>query len=434
MSARPLRVLRLCSVFEPPDSAIAGRGARFDPIGGMQDHTAALTRLLARRGVDQVVLTTRPPTAPWRQVLGPRASVLRVGLPVRRARQLWALPAAVLAPLLARRADLVHVHLGEDIAVLPLAFLGARRRGLPVVVTVHASPAHTVGVRDVRTALVVALGGPIERWAQRRAAATIVLTERLAARVAPVAGRERVRVMRRGVDRTAFADPGPDPFPELRGRPRVVFLGRLARSKGVDTLVAAAARLRTPGAQVVLVGDGPARAEVEAASRRLDVDGHVHVTGFVPHHRTPAVLASADLLVLPSTYEELGTVLVEALQVGLPAVASNVGGIPEVVEHGRTGMLVPPGDAAALAEAIDAILGDRGLAARMGAAARERAAEYDWERVAGEVCALYDEVVGRAAGAPRAERPRSPGDRLAARLWPPRDGTDPAKRGETCAC
>src|SRR5215211_1945623 len=142
MSARPLRVLRLCSVFEPPESAIAGRGAGYDPIGGMQDHTAGLTRRLARRGVTQVVLTTRPPTAPWHRRLGPRASVLRVGVPVRRARQLWALPAAVLGPLLGRRADLVHAHLGEDIAVLPLAFLAARRRRLPVVVTVHASPAH----------------------------------------------------------------------------------------------------------------------------------------------------------------------------------------------------------------------------------------------------------------------------------------------------
>jgi glycogen synthase len=422
MTARPLRVLRLCSVFEPPASAIAGRGARFDPIGGMQDHTAALTRRLARRGVTQVVLTTRPPTAPHRERIGARASVVRVGLPLPRARQLWALPAAALAPLLARRADLVHAHLGEDLAVLPLAFLAARRRGLPVVVTVHASPTHTVGARDVRTALVVALGGPIERWAQRRAAATIVLTERLAARVAPVAGRERVRVMRRGVDRGAFealeSHPRPDPFPELRGRPRIVFLGRLARSKGVDTLVAAAARLRTPGAEVVLVGDGPARAQVEAQSRRLGVGRRVHVTGFVAHDRAPAVLASADLLVLPSVYEELGTVLVEALQVGLPAVATNVGGIPEVVEHGRTGLLVNPGDPAALAEAIDAVLGDPEMASRMAAAARERAEEYDWERVADEVRALYDEVAARSLGALPARRPRSPGDRLAARLWP----------------
>jgi glycogen(starch) synthase len=403
MAAPPLRVLRLCSVFEPPESAIAGRGARFDPIGGMQEHTATLTRLLAARGVAQDVVTTRPPTAQWRQQLCPGARVLRVGLPVRRARQLWALPAAVLAPLLARRADLVHAHLGEDLAVLPLAFLAARARGLPVVVTVHASPAHTVGVRDARTALVVALGGPIERWAEQRAAATIVLTQRLAERVAPVAGPGRVRVMRRGIDRRAFAAPAPDPFPELRGRPRVVFLGRLVRSKGVDTLVQAVARLRAQEAEVVLVGDGPARAEVEAAARRLGVSERVHVTGFVPHDRTPAVLASADLLVLPSFYEELGTVLVEALQVGLPTVATRVGGVPEVVEHERNGLLVAPGDPDALARAIDRVLADADLAARLSAGARERAPEYDWDRVADAVRALYDEI--RSHRAPRTGYP-----------------------------
>jgi glycosyltransferase involved in cell wall biosynthesis len=415
MSARPLRVLRLCSVFEPPDSAVSGRGARFDPIGGMQDHTAALTRRLAERGVTQAVLTTRPPTAPSRHALGPRANVIRVGLPVRRARQLWAAPAAALAPVLARRADLVHAHLGEDLAVLPLAFLAARGRRLPVVVTVHASPAHTVRPRDARTALVAGLGGPIERWAERRAAATIVLTQRMADRVASVAGADRVRVMRRGVDRAAFAAPGPDPFPELTGRPRVVFLGRLARSKGVDTLVEAAARLRAPGAQIVLVGDGPARGEVEAAVRRRGLGDRVHITGFVPHHRTPAVLAAADLLVLPSVYEELGTVLVEALQVGLPAVASRVGGIPEVVEHEVNGLLVPPGDPAALAAAMDRVLGDAEVAARLAAGARERAADYDWEHVADAVRALYDEVAPRR---PPDAVGRGAADRMATRLWP----------------
>jgi glycogen(starch) synthase len=296
------------------------------------------------------------------------------------------------------------------------------------VITVHSSPAHTIAGRDARTALVVALGGPIERWAERRAAATIVLTERMAAAVAPVAGAGRVRVMRRGVDRRAFADLGPnppDPFPELAGRPRVVFLGRLVASKGVGTLIEAVARLRTPGVQVVLVGDGPARGEVEAAVRRLGLDDRVHVTGFVPHHRTPAVLAAADLLVLPSVYEELGTVLVEALQVGLPAVASRVGGIPEVVADGRNGLLVPPGDAPALAAAIDAVLGDPALAARLAAGARERAPEHDWERVADEVRALYEEV------APR--RPAGLGsalDKLAARLWP--SEAEPATKEGQC--
>src|SRR5215218_2907042 len=120
-----IRVLRLCSVFEPPPTALVGRGVKFDPIGGMQNHTAELTRALDRRGVVQTVLTTRPPTAPYFQHLGDHARVIRVGLPVRRFRQLYG-PQAVVAPILATRADVVHVHLGEDLAVLPLGTVAAR--------------------------------------------------------------------------------------------------------------------------------------------------------------------------------------------------------------------------------------------------------------------------------------------------------------------
>jgi glycogen(starch) synthase len=86
-----VRVLRLCSVFEPPASAIEGKGASFDPIGGMQNHTAELTRVLDRRGVLQTVVTMRPPTAPHLQRFGNHARVIRLGLPVRRFRQLYGL-------------------------------------------------------------------------------------------------------------------------------------------------------------------------------------------------------------------------------------------------------------------------------------------------------------------------------------------------------
>jgi glycosyltransferase involved in cell wall biosynthesis len=113
----------------------------------------------------------------------------------------------------------------------------------------------------------------------------------------------------------------------------------------------------------------------------------------------PAVLASADLLVLPSFYEELGTVLVEAMQAGVPVVASNVGGIPEAVEDGVTGLLVPPGDPVSLAAAIDAVLGDRALARRLGANARLRAPAYDLDHVGAQVHDLYRRLVDEWAAA-----------------------------------
>jgi glycogen(starch) synthase len=411
----PLRILRLCSVFEPPASSIGGRGARFDPVGGMQDHTGSLTRELDRRGLEQVVLTTRPPTAPWFERIAPHATVVRVALPVRRPRRLYSLPAAALAPWLGRRSDLVHVHLGEDLAILPLAALAAAPRGLPVVLTVHCSLAHTLQVCDARTAILRTLGGWIERQGERRAAATVVYTSRLAGRLARDSGGPAAHVVRRGVDRRLFSDrPGPDPFPELRNRPRVVFVGRLVRAKGVGVLVEAASRLRTPGAQIVLVGDGPERARLERQAERLGLGDRVHVTGFLEHARIPDLLATADLLVLPSLYEELGTVLVEAMHAGVPAVASRTGGIPEVIEQGVTGLLVPAGDAGALARAIDTVLSDPRLAASMRASARERAADYDLVRVAEQIHELYDRVTAEA----RERRAgRRAGDPLTSPAW-----------------
>jgi glycosyltransferase involved in cell wall biosynthesis len=417
VSGRQLRVLRLCSVFEPPSSALNGRGARFDPVGGMQDHTGALTRVLQRQGVVQVVLTTRPPTAPWFQRISALTAVVRVGLPVPQLRQLYALPAAVLAPVLARRADLIHAHLGEDIAVLPLAVLAGRERRLPIVVTVHCSPARTVRVDGVRTALLKSVGGRVERWGERRAATTIALTSGLADQLARELPRERVRLIRRPIDQQSFEVPGPDPFPHISG-PRVVFLGRLAPAKGVVTLIEALARLRTPGAQLLLVGDGPERSRLEGVARRLGVAERVHITGFVEHHRVPAVLASGDVLVLPSVYEELGTVLIEAMAVGLPVIASRVGGIPELIHDGENGLLVPPGDVRPLAAAIDRVLGDPDLARRLAAAARRRVSKHDWRHAGAEICRLYRQL---AAGRPDGSTsPSRAGlvDRLALRLWP----------------
>ena len=100
-------------------------------------------------------------------------------------------------------------------------------------------------------------------------------------------------------------------------------------------------------------------------------------------------MAHADLLVLPSLYEELGTVLLEAMQAGLPIVASKTGGIPDVIEDGVNGVLVAPGEPEALARAIDRLLADPGLTCRLSEGARERGKDYDWEVLAGRVLAVY---------------------------------------------
>jgi glycogen synthase len=384
-----MRVLRLCSVFELPASAIEGKGVRFDPIGGMQNHTAELTRALDRRGVHQTVLTTRPPTAPHLQRLGNHARVIRLGLPIRRFRQLYGFQAAVSVPILAARADLVHVHLGEDLAILPIGVAAAKLHRLPLVLTVHMSLRHTLIVADLRSAVLKALGSPIEWWGERSAEAVVAITPRLGRLlVSEGVDPQRVHVLPPGVNAALFAGPFEDPFP-LIGRPRVAFVGRLAAQKGLRFLIAAVVSLKTPGVQVLLVGDGPERSALEREIRRLGINNRVHFLGFVPHERVPEILSHTDLLVLPSVYEELGTVLLEAMWMGLPVVASRTGGIPDVITNEVDGLLVPPGRPEALAVAIDRVLRSPVLTQRLGEAARERAKDYDWDTLAERVLEIY---------------------------------------------
>src|SRR5215210_7347665 len=394
----PIGVLRLCSVFEPPASALVGKGVRFDPIGGMQNHTAELTRALDRRGVVQTVLTTRPPTAPYFQRLGNHARLIRVGIPLRLFRQLYGPQAAILAPILAARADVVHVHLGEDLTVLPVGAAAARLHRLPLVLTIHTSLRHTLALSDFRSAVLKTLGGPIERWGEHSAEAVLVITPRLRRLLlSDGVDENRIHLIPPGMNPSLFEGPFEDPFAGI-GRPRVLFVGRLAPQKGVSTLVAAAGLLKDPSARLLLVGDGPERKALEKEAKRIGVGDRVCFLGFVAHERLPAVLVHADLLVLPSLYEELGTVLLEAMQAALPIVASKTGGILDVIEDGVTGVLVAPGEPGALARAINRILADRGLACRLSEGAQERGKDYDWEVLAERVLAVYRGIsAGRLA-------------------------------------
>ena len=394
MESEPRRIVRLCSVFEPPPESLAGRGVRFDPIGGMQNHTASLTRALDGLGVVQDVVTTRPPGAPRVHGMGRRATVHRLGLPVPAMRQLYSVPAAALVDRLARRADLLHAHLGEDLAIVPIAMAAARRHRLPWVLTIHASLTHTVFVSGARGAILRRVGGRLERLGAARADAVIVLTPRLgrllAAQDVP---EERIHVIPSGVetDGAAAGDSLPVAAAERDGRPRILFAGRLAEQKGVRYLIEAAARMRTPGVEIRLAGDGPERGMLEDLARRHGVGDRVSFLGFQPHDAIADLMAGADVLVLPSVYEELGSVLVEGMHAGLPIVATNTGGIPDAV--GDAAVLVPPRDPTALAEALDELLGDPRRRAELAAAARERARGYRWDALAERVLAVYESVL-----------------------------------------
>jgi glycogen(starch) synthase len=383
-----LRVLRLCSVFEPRE--LTPGSVAYDPIGGMQNHAAELTRCLDRLGVGQVVVTSRLAGPADRVPFGAHGQVIRTGLRVPVLRQAWA-PLAARHVLGGGRVDLVHAHCGEDVAVLPLAWLAARRHGSPVVVTMHLSVRHTLRPATPRGAVLRAAGGTVERWLLPGAAAVIALTPS-AARLLRGDGipAQRVHVIPPGYDPALFAAAAPDPFPGLP-RPRVAYLGRLAPQKDVGTLLEAFARLPAP-AQLLVAGDGPDR---PALQRRAQPFGNrVHFTGFVPHTQVPAVLRHADVLVLCSIYEEFGAALIEAMAAGLPVVATRVGGTADLVKDGVNGLLVAPRNPDALAAAISRVLADPATATRLSSAGRRTAAAYAWPDLARGVLDVYRRVTG----------------------------------------
>jgi glycosyltransferase involved in cell wall biosynthesis len=250
-----------------------------------------------------------------------------------------------------RPADLVHAHW------LPSGMV-ALATGRPYVLQAWGTDVELAGRLRM-------LFRPVVRRAQVVVAPSLEIAE-----VVTVLGARDVRAIGSGVDLPASLVEPLDP-------PHVLFVGRLSAEKGVGELATA-----TAGVPRVVVGDGPLRHLVPDA------------TGFVPPAELATYYDRAAIVVCPSRREGYGVVAREAMAHGRPVVASAVGGLLEAVEHERTGLLVPPRDPDALRAAIERLLADAPLRARLGAAARERAGErFSWPAATAATLAAYESAV-----------------------------------------
>ena len=180
------------------------------------------------------------------------------------------------------------------------------------------------------------------------------------------------------------------------GSPLLVFAGRLEWEKGIHTLLDALPRLRRrfPGARLVLAGRGTYEPELRARVRRLRMSGAVAFAGFLPEPDLAALLAAADVVVVPSLYEPFGIVALEAAAARTPLVVAGTGGLREIVEPGVTGAAFTPGDVAGLVEAVASLLTDRVLAQRTVRAAHRRVAhDLLWSSIADRVVQTYERAV-----------------------------------------
>jgi glycosyltransferase involved in cell wall biosynthesis len=217
------------------------------------------------------------------------------------------------------------------------------------------------------------------------------VTERLKA-AGTVPGR-RIVLIPNGVDLARFA-PAPGSGAFRSDRVTVGTLAMLRPEKAVGDLVRAAPaiRERCPAARFVIGGDGPCRPQLERLVRGLGLERVVEFRGATA--QPEAALRDLDIFVLPSISEACPNALLEAMTIGLPVVATRVGGIPALVEDGKTGLLVPPGDPLSLARAIIRLIEDPGLAAALAARAREHVQnEFGLDRMLARIEALYDRAL-----------------------------------------
>lgn len=326
-----------------------------------------------------------------------RAGIRRI--PVALGKSRGAAPVGELASVLEREAfDIVHTHGG--IAGLYGRLAARRVRGPAVVHTLHGI--HYLHYRNplLKRGLVL-----LERGLSRNTDAVVVVSEADERRALELrlASREKLRLIRNGIAPPALPA-GFDRSVKKRelgfgAGPLVGAVSRLHRQKGLVHFVRAAALFGAifPEAAVAVVGGGPLREGLEKEARRWGLGNRVHFLG--ERADAPEILAAFDVFVLPSLWEGLPYALIEAAAAGRPIIATAIDGVREVVRDGETGLLVPPAEPEALSRAVLRLLGDPGLAGKLGRAAGEAIPpRFGLDRMIRETAALYRELAAKRPG------------------------------------
>jgi glycogen(starch) synthase len=281
--------------------------------------------------------------------------------------------------------DLVHLNFTGPSAYYHLATAGVRP--CPWLVTVHQLLPESASSRD-------SVMGRMLRSADWVTAISGSVLENVRSLAAEVTARSSIIY-------NGLEAPGVPPAPLRSDPPVLLCLGRLVPEKGFDLAIAGLASLRErfPGVRMLVAGDGPTRADLEHAAAMLHVAEAVEFVGWVAPDRVPALINEAMIVVVPSRWEEpFGLVALEAALMERPVVAAHVGGLPEIVLDGVTGLMFPRDDVEGLVAAVGALLGDPGQAAEFGRAGRVRAeTKFSLVRAADEYEALYQQLTRQAA-------------------------------------
>ncbi len=356
-------------------------------VGGVAAHVVELGRALAIAGHDVHVISL--PIADQRQPKSPLhgMTVHRPAIPQVKPLFTWWMHGYLRSLLRTTPLDLLHVH-----GMRPLE--ATRNLGVPVIFTNHTSGF----LKRVEK-------GPAEH---RRALKRLEHVEHVLApsgelveATQTVGYRGPVTFIPNGVDVERFVPgkPAKDfPWSKTNGEVVILLARRLVEKNGVRVFAEAIARLKGRPIRVVFAGDGPERPAVTRILSDADMLERCIFLGNVPNPEMPDIYRSADVSVLPSFMEATSITGLESMACGLPLVGTRVGGIPTLIDQGKTGWLVPPGNAVALAEAIDQLVKNADLRQAAGQAARQRAVEnFSWAEIAARTADVYRQRMQKAA-------------------------------------
>lgn len=182
--------------------------------------------------------------------------------------------------------------------------------------------------------------------------------------------------------------------------PAILFVGGLVKVKGIDVLLNAVLIIikKIPDLHIYIAGSGPEESKLKKLVKGLNIEKNVNFLGFISGEKKYAYYKSADIYVQPSRYETFGVAVLEAMACGKPVVASNVGGIPFVVEDGKTGLFFECGNIEDLAEKVIILLKNKEMREKMGKEGRERAKEFTWDRIADKTITLYKAIISEKRG------------------------------------
>ena len=382
---------------QPSSMTAAIFASAFHPnMGGVEELCRQLALNYRRNGMDAIIITNRWPRSLPDYELFEGIPVYRLAIRVPEGTLKMRLNFRLtigreqtrLHDILKKhRADLIHIQCVTESAYHALQ--AHQALGLPLFVTTQGERTMDAGKLYQKSPLMNRLLRELYDRAAFVSACSQNTLDDAEQFYGKSFGRDRAKVIYNGIALQDFDGAAPYAHP----KPYILGIGRAVPQKGFDILLRAYLQSGITSHDLLLAGDGPERAALEQLARDLKADGKVKFLGRAERSVAVSLFKGCSFFVLPSRLEPQGIVNLEAMACGKAVVAAKVGGVPEIVRDGETGLLFPGEDVAGLANALVRMADNAPLRSQMGAAGRARAETFDWNRIAEEYRDVYRKIL-----------------------------------------